>query len=332
MTKIVIYYNWFESMDKNNFFSKYIKNGYFITKPLLSKENIISLRRDLDEELTDYKEGNAIGIERIKNQKLLEEIIKLFASDEIRHIYEEAEIFLKKKIFILPIFQIHKNNHVNLKEFIGWHADCGGETKYNYCKNILYDKKYFFSKIGIYLQKNNEYGGGIDVIKLSHKHYIQFNKFTPIIEKIKNTPYRLIRGFHKKFTYLYNLIPEKVFMFLLGAKKLSPEASSAIIFDSRIIHRGSPIEKNKLENVTFVKGSYLAEVPKDKAKYTLYCHFGTVDALDSYFYDRLKRKDNSSELSMWLKQIEIVKKIDKGFGEKMEEILNPIKQKYSTNI
>lgn len=318
-------------MVKNKNFSSYCKNGYFITNPLLTQENIFNLRRDLDEELKDYKEGNAIGIEQIKNQDLLKKIIKTFASDEIRHISEETEIVLKKKVFILPMFQIHKNNHVNLKEFIGWHADCGGETNYKFCKNILYDKKYFFSKIGIYLQKNEEYGGGIDVIKLSHKHYIKFNKFTPIIEKIKNTPYRLIRTFHKKFNNLYNLIPEKVFMFLLGAKKLNPEASSAIIFDSRIIHRGSPIEKNKLKNVNYVKGKYLAEVPKNNEKYTLYSHFGTSDALDSYFYDRLKRENNTSELNLWVKQIEIIKKIDKSFGEKMEEILAPIKKKYLSN-
>ena len=312
-------------MEENNFFSDYSKNGYFITSPLLTHKEIFNIREDLDKEFKLHKEGKREGIERIQNQDLLRKIIKIFASNEIQHITEKAEIFLKKKVLILPTFEIHKNNHVNLKEFIGWHADCGGEMKYKYCKNILYDKKYFFSKVGVYLQKNEEYGGGIDVIKLSHKH---FSRFAWIIRKIKNIPYRLIRAFHKNFNSLYFAFPEKFFMFFLGAKKLNPEIGSAVIFDSRIIHRGSPIEKNKIKNVNFVKGEFLAVVPKNKEKYSFYCHFGTLDALDSYFYDRLKRDNNSTELSVWLKQIEIIKKIDKNLGEKMDQFLIPLKNKY----
>ena len=51
------------------------------------------------------------------------------------------------------LFFSDKNYHVNLKEFHGWHRDCGGELRYDYCKDIISSKNYFFSKIGIYLQK-----------------------------------------------------------------------------------------------------------------------------------------------------------------------------------
>lgn len=312
-------------MKNDQFFSSYSKHGYYITNPLLDYKDIQDFRIDLDREFRQYEGGARIGIEKINNQKLLKKIIKLFSSKEIQQIAEKTEMNLKKEVFMLPTFEIHKNNHVNLKEFIGWHADCGGEMKYEYCKNILYNKKYFFSKIGIYLQKNENYGGGIDVIKLSHKN---FSKYASFIRKIKNIPYRLIRAIHKNFNSLYYAFPEKIFMFFLGAKKLNPQISSAVFFDSRIIHRGSPIEKKVIKNVNFVKGKFIARVPENKNKYSLYCHFGTAEALDSYFYDRLKRKNNQSELSIWLEQIKIIKEIDKIFGEKMDKILTPIKNKY----
>ena len=83
---------------------------------------------------------------------------------------------------MLPPFEVQKNYHVDLRQVHGWHRDCGGELKYDYCKNILSDKNYLFSKIGIYLQNNSDYGGGIDIIQSSHKN---FSKFTSIIRKLK---------------------------------------------------------------------------------------------------------------------------------------------------
>ena len=186
------------------------------------------------------------------------------------------------------------------------------------------DKGYFFSKIGIYLQDNGDYGGSIDVIKKSHKFFLG----SPIIRKIKNMPYLLVSIIHKYFNNLYFMLPEKLFMFFLGARKLLPEVSSAVIFDSRIIHRGSPIEKNKLKDVNFVKGKYFASVPEKNNKYSFYCHLGTIDGIDSYFFDRLKRENNANELNIWLKQVEIIKKIDQTLGEKIDQMLIPIKQKY----
>ncbi len=305
---------------KNNFFLSYSKNGYFITNPLFDDNELFNLREDLDKELKFSKEGARIGIEKIQNQNLLKKIIEIFSSNEIKYIAEQTELSLDKNTFMLPLFEIHKNLHVNPKESIGWHKDCGGETKYEYCKNILYDKKYFFPKIGIYLQKNEEYGGCIDIIKLSHKKNI--------ISKIKTVSFILVGAVHKYFNSLYFAFPEKMFMFFLGAQKLNPKVGSAVIFDSRIIHRGSPIEKHKIKHLNFIKGKNYVTVPEKKEKYSLYCQFGTSDAVDSYFYDRLKRKNNANEINVWLKQVDIIKKIDKNFGEKMEQILTPIIKKY----
>ena len=310
---------------QNNFYLNYKKNGYAMSEPLLDKKDIYNLRAELDDEFKDYKEGIILGIEKIKNQNLLKKVIKIFASKKIDNAVQNIKNSINKNVFLIPKFQIHKNYHVNLKEFHGWHRDCSGEMSYDYCKNILFDDKYFFSKIGVYLQKNGEYGGSIDIIKKSHKN---FSKIRTLLRKIKSLPLRLVMMMHKKFNDLYFAIPEKMFMFFLNAEKLYPEESSAVFFDSRIIHRGSPIAKVRMQEVNYVKGQYHAKLPQEKDKYSLYCQIGTSEAVDSYFYDRLKRENNGNEIAVWLKQINTIKEVDKNFGEKIDLILNPIKKKY----
>ena len=49
----------------------------------------------------------------------------------------------------------------------------------------------------------------------------------------------LIHKILEKFIILFR----KIFMFFLNAKRLYPDIGSAVIFDSRIVHRGSPISK-----------------------------------------------------------------------------------------
>ena len=95
-----------------------------------------------------------------------------------------------------------------MKQFHGWHRDCGGELKYNYCNEILNKKNYFFSKIAFYLQENTEFGGSIDIIKSSHKN---FSKYKIFIRKLKSIPLRLIMFFHARLKKIYNLI-QRLFM------------------------------------------------------------------------------------------------------------------------
>ena len=62
-----------------------------------------------------------------KNPILVKKIINLLNSEEIKRSKMEFEKFSKNKVSILPLFEIHKNNHVNLKTGHGWHKDCGIE-------------------------------------------------------------------------------------------------------------------------------------------------------------------------------------------------------------
>ena len=312
-------------MLNDNAIKDYLKNGYTISEPTLDTQSISNIRLMLDEEFGNLQGGNSIPINNFKNIDLIKKILKILTSNQIKTKIENLKKITNLEVSLLPRFEVHKNYHVNLKEFHGWHRDCGGELKYKYCADIIGDKNYLFSKVGIYLQDNSEYGGSIDIIKKSHKN---FSKLKILLRKIKSIPLRLVMFFHKKFNNVYFSIPENFFMFFLNAKRLFPQKSSAVFFDSRIIHRGSPISKDKLKDVKYFRGKYEAKVPKDKDKYTIYCQFGSSQSVDSYMYDRLRRGNNSEELKRWLEEMEFISKFDIELSNQIGKILNPIKNKY----
>ena len=304
----------------------YIKDGYSITSEILNENEIVSLRNEINKEfLSNNSDGAVKKLIGFKNITLIKKIINLYNHSEIQSFIDQVKKKYNIEIALLPTFVVHKNYHVNLKEFHGWHRDCGGELKYDFCKNIIFADDYFFSKIGFYLQKNKDYGGSIDIIKTSHKN---FSKKKIILRKIKNIPLRITMLFHKYFNKLYNLLPEKLFMLFLNAKKLKPKSGSAVFFDSRIIHRGSPISKKNLNKVDYQEGKYHAHLPDHVDKFSIYCQLGTTKGIDSYMHDRLNRKGNSDELKLWINEIDFITNLDKNLFYQTNSVIKPIKEKY----
>jgi hypothetical protein len=303
----------------------YIKNGYLVTNKILNEDQIISLREEINKEF--IISGNQVTKKLVdfKNITLVKKIISLYNHPSIQGVLKEIEKNYDTEVALLPTFVVHKNYHVNLKEFHGWHRDCGGELEYNYCKDILYTNDYFFSKIGFYLQKNEDYGGSIDIIKKSHKN---FSKNKVFLRKIKNIPLRIVMLFHKYLNKFYNSLPEKLIMLFLNAIKLNPKVGTAVFFDSRIIHRGSPISKKNLDKVNFKKGEYHASLPENVNKFSIYCQIGNTKSIDSYMFDRLNRVGNSDELKSWINEINAISRLDENLLNQTNLVLNPIKEKY----
>ena len=117
-------------------------------------------------------------------------------------------------------------------------------------------------------------------------------------------------------------------MFIINGKKLYPEKGTAVFFDSRLIHRGSPIAKKNLTNIKYIKGKYTAVLPKSFDKYSIYCHFGTTEAVNSYMFDRLKERGKPNELQKWVRQIEFISRYDKNLSEEIGLVMKPILEKY----
>ena len=125
----------------------YIKNGYYISDPILNQKQIGSLRKNLEEEFLKNNNKVQRKLNEFDKYNLIMDIIKIYRSPSIKETIKILEKNYKKKFVMLPPFEIHKNYHVNLKEFHGWHRDCGGELNYNYCRKILYSKNDQYIKL-----------------------------------------------------------------------------------------------------------------------------------------------------------------------------------------
>ena len=303
----------------------FIKNGYLVTNEILNEDQIVLLRKEIDQEFLISGNPVAKKLVDFKDINLVKKIITLYHHSSIQDVLYQIKKKYNTEIALLPPFEVNKNYHVNLKEFHGWHRDCGGELEYDYCKDILYSDYYFFSKIGIYLQKNEDYGGSIDIIKKSHNNFSRKKIF---FRKIKNIPLKISIFFHKYLNKFYNILPEKLIMLFLNYLKLNPKLGTAVVFDSRIIHRGSPIAKKNLDKVEFKKRSYHANLPENANKFTIYCQVGNTKSIDSYMFDRLNRVGNSHELKSWINEIDVLSKLDKNLLFQTNLVLDPIKEKY----
>lgn len=313
----------------SNIIKSFKKNGYVLGEQIINQNEINSLRKNLDIEFKNNQnyQGVALEINQFKNLDLAKKIIKILCSEQTFQVIKELEKISGTPVSILPPIHIHKNYHNNLENTLGWHRDCGGELKYNYCKNRIYKKEYLFTKIGVYLQENSEHGGCIDIIKSSHRN---FSKFKFFIRKINSIPLKIISLFHKYFTKIYLKISENFFMTLLKAEKLNPKVSSPIFFDSRILHRGTPISRSLRNNYHYTKKGNQLNLPLEKTKYVIYSHFGNTEAVESYMYDRLKREKSSKELDLWLNQIKFISRIDDRLSQTMSVVLKPIIEKFKS--
>lgn len=305
------------------------KNGFCIGPNVINEKNILFLRKYLEIEFNSKNNIKQIHLFEIKNKELLVKILNIFNDKKINNFIENLSYEYKNNINFIPQFVIQRNYHVDRlnSPSIGWHRDCGGELKYKFCEKKLKNKDYFFAKIGIYLQENTKYGGSIDVIPYSHK-LIKFKKFS-FIRKYNNFKILLLKHFQNKFSKLYGLISESLFMKFLNAKKMYPTPGSFILFDSRTVHRGSPVEDSVRNNALFKSGMNFASVPQENTKYSLYVDIGNSVGFDSYMYDRSQRKTKIDEITLLKENMKMIKNYAPELYINIEKLVLPIISKYS---
>jgi len=284
----------------------YLMTGFYIGNHEIENNKIQYLRELILENFkNDNKEKIMYFIDF--NEELRSEIINLLSSNFIKNFLKKLGSQLNTAISVLPRIHVMKNYHVNrLKTHgVGWHRDCAGEFNHTYCNNLLSKKEYVFGKIGIYLQKNTEdLGGGIDLIPKSHI-YIRDKKYFK--RKISAIRLRIIKIIQKNFNNLYKLISENFYIKFLKATKIKAHPGDPVFFDSRIIHRGSPIKDSMINNFKEIDNIHY-EIPDNHAKISIYCDYGSSVGVASTLYDRESRKEYSDEYKIWLDEIELYKK------------------------
>lgn len=275
--------------------NKFNEDGYIILNKILDEKSVVKLRSDLNSEFNKQNNPKILDIYQLDNKNLI-----------FSDIFENTLLFKKiKEIFkiqnkdqdninILPPFQIMRNFFPRFKSHT-WHIDASGEFRYEYCREKLKNKKYLFAKIGLYLQKNSNFGGQIDIIPKSHKLYGKRNLVNFIKKNFLKIKMNLIKNMSLNFK---NKFERK----LLNYKKLKLNPGDVIIFDSRIFHRATPIDIKFEKEVTFdPQSNYIKNLNFERSKYAIYFQFGNNLGLDSYWYDRSKRKDNNIEIDQWKK-------------------------------
>jgi hypothetical protein len=304
------------------------QNGFCEGPIVLTNEEVSDLRRRLEEIFKINNYPKQLSLFDIKDKYLIKKILSIYSSPHIKEFISELNKVYNENVCIIPRFIIHRNYHVDrfYSPGIGWHRDCGGELKYKYCNKSLSKKSYVFGKLGIYLQENSSYGGSIDIIPKSHK-YIKINK--KLIRKIKNIKLFLLIKLQKYFLNFYKLLPEDFYMKILKAKRLKPKIGSFIMFDSRIIHRGSPIDDKVRSSVSFNSEEYRANVPLNKTKFSLYVDVGNAIGLDSYMYDRNQRMTEVKEIEIIKNELEELSIYNKFFADEIKNIFSNIIKKYS---
>lgn len=303
-------------------------DGFCQGSVLLSNHEVLDLRKKLEDifELNNYPKY--LSLFDLKDEYLIKKILNIYSSPLIKKFLSDLRKLFDENVCIVPQFVIYRNYHVDRfhSPGIGWHRDCGGELKYKYCNKILSEKSYVFGKLGIYLQENSLYGGSIDIIPKTHK-YIKLNK--KIIRKINNIKLFFLIKLQKYFSNIYKLFSEDFYMKILKAKRLRPEVGSFVMFDRRVIHRGTPIDDKVRSSVFFNSKNYSANVPPNVTKYALYIDVGSSIALDSYLYDRSRIVTENKEVHILKNTLSKLNTFDKSLADEIKKNFSAIIEKYS---
>tara|TARA_B100001121_G_C18599888_1_gene578982 strand:+ start:173 stop:1093 length:921 start_codon:yes stop_codon:yes gene_type:complete len=276
--------------------NKFHKDGYIILKKVLNDKTINKLRVDLNSEFIKQNNPKLIDSYQLVNNKIIFDDIFINSSmfEKIQDIFKNQDFY---EINILPPFQIMRNFFPRLKAHT-WHIDASGEFRYKFCREKLKNKKYLYAKVGIYLQRNTNFGGQIDIIPKSHKLYSKGDPINFIKKNFLKIKMNLVK---KMSTNLKNKFEQR----LLKYTRLDLDPGDVVIFDSRTYHRATPIDLKVENQVAFDKNSnYVKDLKFENSKYAIYFQFGNKIGLDSYWYDRSKRKDNDVEINQW-KQTEL---------------------------
>lgn len=266
------------------------KEGLVIVQNIFKKKKIQNLRNSLEKSFKNKNNPQILNIFELDN---MHEILHELYLDEIliKKIYS---IFDKEKygeIYILPPFQIMRNFLPKLSSHT-WHIDASGEYRYRYSKERIYSKNYLFGKVGIYLQKNTEFGGQIDVIKKTNLIYGK-NNFVSLIKKnFMKFKMKIVKSMNSK---LKNKYEKKI----LDYERLQLDVGDIAIFDSRLYHRGSPISSQLNDKVFKSQGHYVDELNDKNNKFAIYFQFGNHLGLESYWHDRRQRIGGEEEKNCW---------------------------------
>ena len=247
----------------------YDENGYLIVRNVLTPEEMAFLRKRANEifssdewKVSQYNTNRTV----IDIYKYFHDIMRVSLSkkvvDTVKSLLENDDIILTPETAMMTGF------------YPTWHKDTTTPEKGGHTFHKSPDFK--IVRCGIYMQDNDEYGGGLSVIAGSHKKPDNFltGEFLPertLFYRIKNRLFPEKEEDNKKLNP-YNLkivdIPSRV--------------GDLIFFNFQTAHKG-----------TIPKSQKIADVPPDKKKIAIFDTFGVNNEQTRMYLDFLKTRPES---------------------------------------
>ena len=297
-----------------NYFEQFKKNGYVIISNVFDENQLMHIRSILHKNFSEKNNPKLLNVHEINNSNIF--LKDIFLNEKVLNVIQK--IFPEEyygKLSFFPPFQIMRNFFPRYSKHT-WHIDASGEYRYDFCKKILRENDYLFGKIGIYLQKNTNMGGQIDIIKKSQINYSKFD----LISQIKKNYLKL------KMNFVKNLDVKNKFKFekkILKYDRLDINVGDIIFFDSRIFHRATPIDPNNEIKINFEENNnYVKDLDEPSCKYALYYQFGNEKGFNSYWHDRSKRTDSIKEKEEWAQTKQLIKNF---YSKKINDVPEIIK-------
>jgi hypothetical protein len=271
-------------LEKRIFFSE---NGYLLIPGILSVDEVLFMRKRVLEvfENGEWKKS------KYSTEKVLSEIydyfpefIKITLSQKVLH---EIKNVLGENPILMPETAIHH------KFYPGWHKDTTSQERAGY--NFHLKPESLMMEAGFYLQDNDEFGGGLTVMKGSHKTSDNFafqkEKKRTLLTRIKN---RLMPVDEKDNQDINPYKHEIV--------EIPSKVGDLVFFNLKTNHRASLPKKIKIE-----------DIPKEKEKLAFFNAFSSnnstaIDYLNYIksrpepFYQSLHNKIISNDFGHWAKE------------------------------
>ncbi|MFN8278598.1 MAG: phytanoyl-CoA dioxygenase family protein [Chitinophagales bacterium] len=274
----------------------YEKNGFLKVPKLYSKEQIAAIRTGLLRIFsTDDWKKNPYNTEKclVDLYGYFPEFLDIILTKEVVEVIKDL---LGENPIMFPEYPVHFREYAG-----GWHKDA--TTQHREGHRFQLNPTHRVAKFGIYLQDNNEYGGGLTVIPGSHKTsdefaHIDYSAPRPLVRRGMDKAVIMIKNNN---LYKYSLLRPFIDWYLNFAertdKRVNPhggeiydipsEAGDFLIFDHLLDHRG-----------TFPKICQIKDIPEDKWKLSIFHVWGRNNDDSRQYMDFLRSRPEPFYQSM----------------------------------
>lgn len=248
------------SKEQIDFFNR---EGYLLIPGILSQAEVAELRK----KILDIFESGKWKESEFNTNRVLSDVYNQFPELVEKIITKETIAAVSDLLGDQPVLLPETAIHYQL--YSGWHKDTSYQEKDGQSFHLKPGS--LLVEAGIYLQDNNEYGGGLTVMPGSHKtpdNFIQPRETPSIIARVKNKIAPVSEEENKKINPHGHQIVD-----------VPSKAGDLIIFNFKTNHRATMPKKVKV-----------SEIPREYRKLSIFNAFGVNNESTREYLDYIKSR------------------------------------------